>query len=140
MRKLPFTGSTRVGKLPAARCGGTVKRLSLELGGNAPFIVFEDADLGVAADALVASKFRNSGQTCVCANRIYIHDAVDGPFLDLVKRRMGSRLVVGNGMRGRTTQGPLISADAVSRVERLVADAVAKGGAARDRSGRGRTG
>ena len=127
VRKLSFTGSTRVGKLLAAQCGGTVKRLSLELGGNAPFIVFEDADLGLAADALVASKFRNSGQTCVCANRIYIQDAVAGPFLDLVKQRMGSRLVVGNGMRGRTTQGPLISADAVSRVEKLVADAVAKG-------------
>ncbi|MDW3682100.1 NAD-dependent succinate-semialdehyde dehydrogenase [Cupriavidus sp. CV2] len=126
VRKLSFTGSTAIGKLLMAQCAGTVKKLSLELGGNAPLIVFEDADLDRAVDGILASKFRNSGQTCVCANRIYVHDAV----YDEVARRLVhavSALRPGHGIDSDVTQGPLIDADAVAKVESHIADALAHG-------------
>jgi succinate-semialdehyde dehydrogenase/glutarate-semialdehyde dehydrogenase len=126
VRKLSFTGSTAIGKLLMAQCAGTVKKLSLELGGNAPLIVFDDADLDPAVDGILASKFRNSGQTCVCANRIYVHDRV----YDEVARRLVSaveQLRPGHGVDSGVTQGPLIDADAVAKVEAHIADALAHG-------------
>jgi succinate-semialdehyde dehydrogenase/glutarate-semialdehyde dehydrogenase len=126
VRKLSFTGSTEVGKLLYARSARTVKKLSLELGGNAPFLVFDDADLDAAVEGAMASKYRNSGQTCVCANRFLVHDAVfeafAAKFRDAVK---GLRL--GNGLEQGVTQGPLIDVQALAKVERLVADATQKG-------------
>jgi succinate-semialdehyde dehydrogenase / glutarate-semialdehyde dehydrogenase len=127
VRKFTFTGSTRVGKLLAARCMGTVKHVSLELGGNAPFIVFDDADLGRAVDGALASKFRNTGQTCVCANRILVQQGIHDRFVAKLCERVAG-LVVGDGLKGDTHQGPLINAAAVDKVERHVQDAVARGG------------
>lgn len=126
IRKLSFTGSTNVGRLLAEQCSGTLKRLSLELGGNAPFIVFADADLDLAADALMASKFRNSGQTCVCANRIYVEGPVANAFAGKVQDRMRA-LKLGHGLEKGVTQGPLISDRAKVRVEHLINDAQRKG-------------
>jgi succinate-semialdehyde dehydrogenase/glutarate-semialdehyde dehydrogenase len=126
VRKFTFTGSTAVGKMLAGRCMDTVKRVSLELGGNAPFLVFDDADLEAAVEGLVASKFRNTGQTCVCANRIYVHSKVYDDFA----RRLAARvrpMVVGDGLEGATDQGPLIDDRALNKVERHVADAVEAG-------------
>jgi succinate-semialdehyde dehydrogenase/glutarate-semialdehyde dehydrogenase len=126
VRKLSFTGSTEIGRLLMAQCAGTVKKLSLELGGNAPLIVFEDADLDRAVEGILASKFRNSGQTCVCANRIYVHDKI----YDEVARRLVSavgQLRPGHGVDNGVTQGPLIDADAVAKVEAHIADALAQG-------------
>lgn len=126
VRKLSFTGSTAIGKLLMAQCAGTVKKLSLELGGNAPLIVFDDADLDRAVEGILASKFRNSGQTCVCANRIYVHDRV----YDEVARRLVSaveQLRPGHGVDSGVTQGPLIDANAVAKVEAHIADALAHG-------------
>ncbi|HEY2071141.1 MAG TPA: NAD-dependent succinate-semialdehyde dehydrogenase [Rhizomicrobium sp.] len=124
--KFSFTGSTVVGKLLMKQCAGTVKKVSLELGGNAPFIVFDDADLDAAADGAMLSKFRNMGQTCVCANRILVQDSVYDAFAEKLAARI-ARLKLGNGFDDGVTQGPLITMDAVEKVERLLADATAKG-------------
>lgn len=126
VRKLSFTGSTRVGRLLAEQSGATLKRLSLELGGNAPFIVFADADLDQALDGLMASKFRNAGQTSVCANRIYVDAAVAKTFHDGLIERMG-QLKLGHGLDPQITQGPLISQTAKQRVSGLIAEACEKG-------------
>ncbi|WP_338926292.1 NAD-dependent succinate-semialdehyde dehydrogenase [Mycetohabitans endofungorum] len=126
VRKLSFTGSTPVGRLLAAQCAPTIKKLSLELGGNAPFIVFDDADLDAAVEGAVASKYRNAGQTCVCTNRFYVHDSV----YDAFSRKLAdavSRLKVGNGFDAGVTQGPLINQAAVDKVESHIADALSHG-------------
>jgi succinate-semialdehyde dehydrogenase/glutarate-semialdehyde dehydrogenase len=126
VRKFSFTGSTEIGRLLARQCAATLKNVSMELGGNAPFIVFDDADLDAAADGALAAKYRNMGQTCVCANRILIQDSVYDAFAEKLAGRV-ARLKVGNGADGNVTQGPLINADAVRKVERLLEDATAKG-------------
>ena len=126
VRKLTFTGSTEVGKKLMAQCAGTVKKLSLELGGNAPFIVFDDADLDAAVQGAIASKYRNTGQTCVCANRLLIQAGVYDEFAKRLKTAV-AQLRVGDGLLGVTDQGPLIDAKAVTKVEEHIADALAKG-------------
>jgi len=126
VRKLTFTGSTEVGKKLMAQCAGTVKKLSLELGGNAPFIVFDDADLNAAVEGALASKYRNTGQTCVCANRLLIQAGVYDEFALRLKTAV-AQLRVGDGLAGVTDQGPLIDSKAVSKVEEHIADALAKG-------------
>jgi len=126
VRKLTFTGSTEVGKKLMAQCAGTLKKLSLELGGNAPFIVFDDADLDAAVQGALASKYRNTGQTCVCANRLLVQAGVYQDFAQRLKAAV-SQLRVGDGLAGVTDQGPLIDAKAVAKVEEHIADAVAKG-------------
>ena len=126
VRKLSFTGSTAVGKKLLAQCADTVKKVSLELGGNAPFIVFDDADLDAAVQGAMASKYRNTGQTCVCANRLFVQAGVYEEFAArLVKAVAGLR--VGDGLAGPTDQGPLIDARALAKVEAHVADAVDQG-------------
>jgi succinate-semialdehyde dehydrogenase/glutarate-semialdehyde dehydrogenase len=126
VRKLSFTGSTEVGRLLYAQSAPTIKKLSLELGGNAPFIVFEDADLDAAVEGAMISKFRNAGQTCVCANRLYVHDAVYDAFTaKLVEAVKG--LKVGNGLEAGVTQGPLIDRAALAKVEDHIDDAVRRG-------------
>ncbi|MYN05819.1 NADP-dependent succinate-semialdehyde dehydrogenase [Pseudoduganella aquatica] len=127
VRKLTFTGSTGVGRLLMEQCAPTIKKLSLELGGNAPFIVFDDADLDAAVEGAIASKYRNAGQTCVCANRIYVQDGVYEAFAQKFVAAV-SKLKVGDGTEPGVTQGPLIDAKAVLKVEEHVADALAKGG------------
>ncbi|MNK47450.1 Glutarate-semialdehyde dehydrogenase DavD [compost metagenome] len=127
VRKLTFTGSTQVGRLLAEQCAPTIKKLSLELGGNAPFIVFDDADLDAAVEGAIASKYRNAGQTCVCANRLYVQDSVYEAFADKLVAAV-AKLKVGNGIEAGVTQGPLIDAKAVAKVEEHVADALGKGG------------
>ncbi len=126
VRKLSFTGSTAVGKKLIQQCAADVKRITLELGGNAPFIVFDDADLDAAVAGAMASKFRNAGQTCVCANRFYIHRSVYTQFSEKLTVAM-RKLVVGNGMTDGVSLGPLISAKAIAKVQTLVDDALAKG-------------
>lgn len=126
VRKLTFTGSTDVGKILIAQSAATVKKVSMELGGNAPFIVFDDADLDAAVDGAVASKFRNTGQTCVCANRIYVQDEVHDAFAGKLAEAV-SALKVGDGMEDGVEQGPLIDSAAVAKVEEHIADAAAKG-------------
>jgi len=126
VRKLSFTGSTEVGKVLMRQCADTVKKLSLELGGNAPFVVFDDADLDQAVDGLIASKFRNSGQTCVCANRVFAQDSIYDEFLSRFAQA-ASALKVAPGLDRESTQGPLINADGVEKVERLVKDALERG-------------
>jgi succinate-semialdehyde dehydrogenase/glutarate-semialdehyde dehydrogenase len=126
VRKLTFTGSTAVGKTLMAQCVSTLKKLSLELGGNAPFIVFEDADLDAAVAGAIASKFRNTGQTCVCANRLFVQDSVYDEFVGKLATAVG-KLAVGDGLAGRTDQGPLIDTHALAKVEEHIADALAKG-------------
>jgi succinate-semialdehyde dehydrogenase/glutarate-semialdehyde dehydrogenase len=126
VRKLSFTGSTEVGKLLMAQCAATVKKLSLELGGNAPFIVFDDADLDAAVAGAMASKYRNTGQTCVCANRLLVQDGVYDAFAAKLAEAVGA-LKVGPGLAGDSQQGPLINEEAVQKVERHIADALAKG-------------
>jgi succinate-semialdehyde dehydrogenase/glutarate-semialdehyde dehydrogenase len=126
VRKLTFTGSTEIGKKLIEQCAGTVKKLSLELGGNAPFIVFDDADLDAAVLGAIASKYRNTGQTCVCANRLLVQEGVYEEFARKLAQAVG-KLRVGDGLKGATDQGPLIDANAVAKVEEHVADAVAKG-------------
>ena len=128
VRKLSFTGSTEVGKRLMADCAATVKRISLELGGNAPFIVFDDADLDAAVAGALASKYRNSGQTCICANRFLIQDGVYDAFAERFTAAVRG-LRVGPGMED-SGQGPLINREAIDKVESLVADAVAKGATA----------
>jgi succinate-semialdehyde dehydrogenase / glutarate-semialdehyde dehydrogenase len=127
IRKFTFTGSTRVGKLLAARCMGTVKHVSLELGGNAPFIVFDDADLDKAVEGALTSKFRNTGQTCVCANRILVQRGIHDEFVARLSAKVAD-LVIGDGLEAVTQQGPLINQAALEKVERHVEDALAKGG------------
>jgi succinate-semialdehyde dehydrogenase / glutarate-semialdehyde dehydrogenase len=127
VRKLSFTGSTEVGRLLMQQSAVTVKKLSLELGGNAPFIVFDDADLDAAVEGAIVSKYRNAGQTCVCANRLYVQDGVYDAFADKLVAAV-KKLKVGNGVEPGVTQGPLIDADAVKKVEQHIADAQAKGG------------
>ena len=126
VRKLSFTGSTEVGKLLISQCSGTVKKVTMELGGNAPLIVFEDADLPAAVEGLIASKFRASGQTCISANRILVHETVLQRFTELLMAAV-SDLRVGPGRDEGITLGPLIDGEALAKVEHLVADAVAKG-------------
>jgi succinate-semialdehyde dehydrogenase/glutarate-semialdehyde dehydrogenase len=126
VRKLTFTGSTAVGKRLTAACAPTLKRVSMELGGNAPFIVFEDADLEVAVSAAIVSKFRNTGQTCVCANRLLVHDEVYDEFTQRLAARIKT-LRLGAGLSGPAELGPLINEQALAKVERHVSDAVAKG-------------
>lgn len=126
VRKVTFTGSTEIGKVLMRQCAGTVKKTSMELGGNAPFIVFDDADLDAAADGALASKYRNAGQTCVCTNRILVQDGVYDAFAEKLAARVG-KLKVGNGMEPGVTIGPLIDVAAVAKVEEHVSDALAKG-------------
>lgn len=126
VRKFTFTGSTAVGKMLAARCAATVKRVSLELGGNAPFIVFDDADLDRAVEGAIASKFRNAGQTCVCANRFYVQDGIHDAFTRRLAERAAA-LTMGDGLDGTFDQGPLINEGALDKVEAHVSDAVAGG-------------
>lgn len=127
VRKITFTGSTEIGRILMEQSAGSIKKVALELGGNAPFIVFDDADLDSAVEGAVVCKFRNAGQTCVCANRIYVHDSVYDQFLEKFVTQV-RQLKVGNGLEQGTTQGPLINEDALKKVEEHVADAVAKGG------------
>jgi succinate-semialdehyde dehydrogenase/glutarate-semialdehyde dehydrogenase len=126
VRKLSFTGSTAVGKLLMAQCSKTVKKVALELGGNAPFLVLEDADLDAAVTGAIQSKYRNTGQTCVCANRFIVHSKVYGAFAEKLAAAVRN-LRVGDGLRGETDQGPLIDAKALAKVQAHVADAQAKG-------------
>jgi succinate-semialdehyde dehydrogenase/glutarate-semialdehyde dehydrogenase len=123
VRKFSFTGSTAVGKMLAARCMATVKRVSLELGGNAPFVIFDDADLDAAVSGAMFSKFRNTGQTCVCANRFLVHDAIYERFAALIAEKVRA-MQAGDGLASHTDQGPLINAAAVAKVRRHVEDAL----------------
>lgn len=127
VRKFSFTGSTPVGKKLLAQCAGTVKKVSLELGGNAPFIVFDDADLDAAVEGAVASKYRNSGQTCVCTNRFLVQSGVYEAFVEKFAKRV-AELNVGNGLDDGVMQGPLINQAAVEKVESHIGDALEKGG------------
>jgi succinate-semialdehyde dehydrogenase / glutarate-semialdehyde dehydrogenase len=127
VRGLTFTGSTEIGRLLMQQCAPTVKKLGMELGGNAPFIVFDDADLDAAVQGAMASKYRNAGQTCVCANRIYVQEKVYDAFAEKLAAAVG-KLKVGNGVEDGITTGPLINLAAVKKVEEHIADAVAKGG------------
>ncbi|HSI38944.1 MAG TPA: NAD-dependent succinate-semialdehyde dehydrogenase [Xanthobacteraceae bacterium] len=126
VRVVGFTGSTEIGKLLMRQSAGTVKKVALELGGNAPFIVFDDADLDAAVEGAMLSKFRNMGQTCVCANRIYAQAGIHDAFVAKLTEAVG-RLKVGDGMEEGVTQGPLINADAIAKVEAHLADAITKG-------------
>jgi len=127
VRHISFTGSTEVGRFLMAQSAPTVKKLSLELGGNAPFIVFDDADIDSAVEGAMASKYRNAGQTCVCANRIYVQDGVYDEFVQKFAAKVAA-VKVGNGFEDGVSQGPLIEEAALQKVERHIADAVAKGG------------
>jgi len=126
VRKLSFTGSTEIGKQLMAQCAGTMKKVSLELGGNAPFIVFDDADLDAAVAGAIASKYRNTGQTCVCANRLLVQAGVYDAFTEKLVAAV-RKLAVGDGLKGATDQGPLIDEAALAKVEEHVEDAVSKG-------------
>jgi len=126
VRKLTFTGSTEIGKLLAVQCAGTMKKLSMELGGNAPFIVFDDADIDAAVEGAMVSKYRNAGQTCVCANRMLVQDSVYEEFAAKLAQA-ASGLQVGDGMQSGVSQGPLIDLQAVEKVESHIADALSKG-------------
>ncbi|MDN8267574.1 NAD-dependent succinate-semialdehyde dehydrogenase [Acinetobacter baumannii] len=130
VRKLSFTGSTQVGRILMQQCAPTIKKLSLELGGNAPVLVFDDANLEQAVQGIMASKYRNSGQTCVCANRIYVQDGI----YDVLAERLVeavSKLKVGDGRQEGSTQGPLIDEDAIAKVQSHIADATEKGATVR---------
>jgi succinate-semialdehyde dehydrogenase / glutarate-semialdehyde dehydrogenase len=126
VRKLTFTGSTEIGKLLMEQCAGTVKKLALELGGNAPFIVFDDADLDAAVEGALVSKYRNTGQTCVCTNRFLVQEGIYDAFAAKLVAAV-EKLKVGDGLKGDTHQGPLINMSAVQKVEEHIADAIAKG-------------
>jgi succinate-semialdehyde dehydrogenase / glutarate-semialdehyde dehydrogenase len=126
VRKLTFTGSTEIGKILLEQCAKSVKKTSMELGGNAPFIVFDDADLDAAVEGAIMSKYRNTGQTCVCANRILVQDSVYDAFAAKLTAAV-AKLKVGDGLKGETQQGPLIDMKAVEKVEQHIADAVKKG-------------
>jgi len=127
VRKITFTGSTEVGAWLSREAAGTIKKLSLELGGNAPFIVFEDADIDAAVEGVLVSKYRNSGQTCVCANRIYVQDSIYDDFAARLVAKV-AELKLGAGTEAGVTQGPLIDENAVRKIEQHIADALAKGG------------
>lgn len=126
VRKLTFTGSTEIGRQLMAECAHDIKKVSLELGGNAPFIVFDDADLDKAVEGALISKYRNNGQTCVCANRLYVQDGVYDAFVEKLKAAV-AKLKIGNGLDEGVTTGPLIDAKAVAKVQEHIEDAVAKG-------------
>jgi succinate-semialdehyde dehydrogenase/glutarate-semialdehyde dehydrogenase len=126
IRKLTFTGSTAVGKKLMAQCSSTLKKVSLELGGNAPFIIFEDADLDAAVQGALASKYRNTGQTCVCANRLLVQSSIYDAFTEKLVAAV-AKLRVGDGLKGATEQGPLIDDKALAKVEEHIGDAVSKG-------------
>jgi len=126
VRKFTFTGSTEVGKLLMQQCASTVKKVSLELGGNAPFVVFDDADIDAAIDGAMASKYRNTGQTCVCANRLFVQEGVYDKFAKKLAEKVGA-MKVGNGLEDGVVQGPLIDMKGVEKVEEHIADALAKG-------------
>jgi succinate-semialdehyde dehydrogenase/glutarate-semialdehyde dehydrogenase len=126
VRHLSFTGSTEVGRILAAQCAPTIKKISLELGGNAPFIVFDDADIDSAVEGAMVSKYRNAGQTCVCANRLYVQDGVYDAFVERLAARVRS-FKVGNGFETGVNIGPLIDGQAMAKVESHVADALAQG-------------
>ncbi|KAB0546002.1 NADP-dependent succinate-semialdehyde dehydrogenase [Pseudomonas argentinensis] len=126
VRKLSFTGSTEIGRQLMAECAQDIKKVSLELGGNAPFIVFDDADLDKAIEGAIISKYRNNGQTCVCANRIYVQDCVYDAFAEKLKVAV-EKLKIGNGLEDGTTTGPLIDEKAVAKVKEHIEDAVSKG-------------
>ncbi|TQV87421.1 NAD-dependent succinate-semialdehyde dehydrogenase [Aliikangiella coralliicola] len=127
VRKLTFTGSTEVGKKLVSQCSETLKKMTMELGGNAPFIVFPDADLDAAIDGVMASKFRNSGQTCVCTNRVLVHSDIYQEFADKLVSAVKQRLVLGSGDDEKATNGPLITKSACDAVDRLVQTSIAKG-------------
>jgi succinate-semialdehyde dehydrogenase/glutarate-semialdehyde dehydrogenase len=127
IRKLTFTGSTEIGKLLVAQCASTLKKTSMELGGNAPFIVFEDADLDAAIDGLMVSKYRNSGQTCVCTNRVLVQDGIYQAFVEKLVAAVAAQLKLGVGTEKNVTSGPLINEKAALTVDRLVQDSVALG-------------
>jgi succinate-semialdehyde dehydrogenase/glutarate-semialdehyde dehydrogenase len=127
VRKVSFTGSTEIGRLLMEQSASSIKKVSMELGGNAPFIVFDDADLDAAIEGAMASKYRNSGQTCVCANRIYVHEKVYDAFSKKLVAAV-SGLKVGNGMDEGVNQGPLIDNAAVEKIKEHIADALEKGG------------
>ncbi|WP_250495157.1 NAD-dependent succinate-semialdehyde dehydrogenase [Caballeronia sp. GAWG1-1] len=127
VRKLSFTGSTEIGKLLLEKCAGTVKKTSMELGGNAPFIVFDDADLDAAVNGAITSKFRNAGQTCVCVNRFLVQDGVHDAFVGKLAKAI-TQLKVGNGLDGDTKVGPLIDDKAVAKAREHIDDALARGG------------
>ncbi len=126
VRKLTFTGSTEVGKTLTAACAGTMKKVSMELGGNAPFIVFDDADLDDAVEGAIVSKYRNTGQTCVCTNRFLVQDGVYDAFAEKLAAAV-EKMKVGDGLKGETQQGPLIDMGALEIVEEHISDAVGKG-------------
>ena len=126
VRKLSFTGSTEIGRQLMEQCAKDIKKVSLELGGNAPFIVFDDADLDNAVEGALASKFRNAGQTCVCANRLYVQDGVYDRFAEKLQQAV-EKLRIGDGLQDGVTTGPLIDEKAVAKVEEHIADAIAKG-------------
>ncbi|HAT1582976.1 TPA: NADP-dependent succinate-semialdehyde dehydrogenase [Raoultella ornithinolytica] len=126
VRKLSFTGSTEIGRQLMAQCAQDIKKVSLELGGNAPFIVFDDADLDKAVEGAMASKFRNAGQTCVCANRLYVQDGVYARFAEKLQRAV-EQLHLGDGLQAGVTTGPLIDEKAIAKVQEHIADAVGKG-------------
>ncbi len=126
IRHLSFTGSTEVGRILMKQCAPTVKKLSLELGGNAPFIVFDDADIDSAVEGALVSKYRNAGQTCVCANRLYVQDSVYDAFVDKLAAKVRG-IKVGNGFEAGVTQGPMIDANAIAKIESHVSDALARG-------------
>jgi succinate-semialdehyde dehydrogenase/glutarate-semialdehyde dehydrogenase len=126
VRHLSFTGSTEVGRILAAQCAPTVKKLSLELGGNAPFIVFDDADVDAAVEGAIVSKYRNAGQTCVCANRLYAQAGIYEEFVAKLAERV-KQMRVGNGFESGVNMGPLIDAQAVAKVQEHLEDAVATG-------------
>ena len=127
VRKLSFTGSTKIGKILMGQCAGTIKKVSLELGGNAPFIVFDDADIEAAVEGAIACKYRNAGQTCVCANRIYVQDGIYDEFAEKYIAR-AAQLTVGNGADDGVYVGPMITVAAMDKVKEHVADAAAQGG------------
>lgn len=127
VRKVTFTGSTEVGRILMKQSASTIKKMSLELGGLAPFIVFDDADIDAAIEGAMVSKYRNAGQTCVCANRLYVHASVYDAFVEKLAARVSSSLVVGEGFEDNVTTGPLIDDAAIAKVEQHVQDAVAKG-------------
>ena len=127
MRKVTFTGSTQVGRILMQQSAPTIKKMSLELGGHAPFIVFEDADIDAAIEGAMASKYRNAGQTCVCTNRFYVHAKIYDSFVEKLAARVSGSLTVGEGFEDNVTTGPLIDDAAIVKVEQHVQDAIAKG-------------
>ena len=124
---MSFTGSTGVGKMLYKQCAGTVKKLSLELGGNAPFIVFDSADVDLAVAGCMASKFRNSGQTCISTNRVFVQDGIYDKFIEALKKAVETTLIIGNGMDQGVNQGPLVNQSQFNIVSNMVVEAVSKG-------------